>query len=362
MYFKYIVIGAGLAGLTISERIANKLNEKVLLIEKRSVIGGNIFDYYDNNGILIHKYGPHIFHTNYKNVWDYLNNFTRWRNYQHKVLSYVDGNYVPMPITLDTINKLYNMNLSLDDYKKYLENIRVPKNEILHSKDVVINKVGLDLYNKFFKEYTKKQWGVYPEYLDKEVTSRIPIRYSRDNRYFTDKYQGIPSEGYTKMCLNMIENTNIKILLNTDYKEILHDLEYDYLICTAPVDYYFNYKYGVLKYRSIKFEFENFIEEDFQNSAVINYPNDYDFTRITEYKKITGQKSHTTTISKEYPCNSSEPCYPLLCEQSKVLLQKYNEEATKLKNVIFLGRLSEYKYYNMDQVIKSSLDAFKNLK
>lgn len=359
MKFKYIIVGAGLSGLTIAEKIANELNERVLIIEKRSHIGGNCYDYYNEDGILIHKYGPHIFHTNSKEVWNYLSNFTQWYYYQHRVLSYIDGQLIPMPITTETINKLYNLNLSNFEVEEFLNKQALQIDEINSSEDVVLSKAGKDIYEKFFKNYTKKQWDVYPNELDKSVISRIPVRYNRDTRYFTNKYQGMPKYGYTKMCEKMVENRNIHILLNTDYKDVINDIEYEKLIYTGPVDSYFDFKYGKLKYRSIGFEFETLNCESYQEAAVVNYPNDYDFTRITEFKKLTGQESNKTTIVREYPTWEGEPYYPYPTKDCAEQYKLYKQECDKLTNVIFIGRLAEYKYYDMDAVVKRALDVFK---
>ena len=360
MNFKYVIVGAGFAGLTIAERIANELNEHVLVIEKRNHIGGNCYDYYNEDGLLVHKYGPHIFYTNSKRVWDYLSNFTKWNYYQHRVLTYVDGNYIPMPITTETINKLYNLNLSNFEIENFLKEQSIEIEEIKNSEDVVLSKAGREIYNKFFKNYTKKQWDVYPNELDKSVISRIPVRYSRDTRYFADKYQGMPKYGYNKLFENMIKNPKIHILLNTDYKEIINDLNYDMLIYTGPIDYFFDYKHGKLKYRSVKFELETLDMTSYQDAAVVNYPNDYDFTRITEYKKLTGQVHNKTVIAREYPTWEGEPYYPV---PQKEYLEQYNcykNEAEKLENVVFVGRLAEYRYYNMDAVIERALEIFES--
>ena len=311
MYYKYVIVGAGLAGLTIAERIANLLNEQVLLIEKRGHIGGNIYDFYNEDGILIHKYGPHIFHTNDQEVYEYLSTFTKWNDFWHRVLSYVDGNLIPMPITVETINKLYHLNLSCEQVK------------------------------------------------DTSVISRIPVRYNRDTRYFADKYQGMPKYGYTKMCEAMASHPNIRILLQTNYKEILSDISYDTLIFTGPADEFYQYKFGHLAYRSLRLEFETFDKESYQPAPVVNYPNDYDFTRITEYKKLTGQEHKKTTIGKEFPCAEGEPYYPFPTKECRQQFALYQKEMEKETNVFFLGRLAEYRYYNMDAVVRSALDLFE---
>lgn len=358
MKYKYVVVGAGLAGLTVAERIANVLNEKVLIIEKRSHIGGNVYDSYNEAGILIHNYGPHIFHTNDREVYQYLSRFTPWNDFWHRVLTYVDGNLIPMPITVETINKLYNLNLSCQEVKDFLKKQAVPMDEVKTSKDVALSKVGEDIYKKIFETYTKKQWGIDPAEIDTSVISRIPIRLNRDTRYFSDRYQGMPKYGYTKMCEKMVDNPNIKIMLNTDYKEVIDDIEYEKMIYTGPADYFYDYKYGKLKYRSIHFVFETHNKEEYQPAPVVNYPNDYDFTRITEFKKLTWQEHKMTTILKEFPCDEGEPYYPYPTKECKELYALYKAEADKEKKVIFLGRLAEYRYYNMDAVVRRALDIF----
>lgn len=359
MKFNYVVVGAGIAGLTIAERIANVLDEKVLVIEKRNHIGGNVYDSYNEDGILIHNYGPHIFHTNDEDVYGYLSKFTKWNDFWHRVLSYVDGNLVPMPISAETINKLYNLNLSCDEVEGFLNKKAVKVDDITSSKDVAISKVGTDIYEKMFKNYTIKQWGVDPSELDTSVISRIPVRLSRDTRYFADKYQGMPKDGYTKLCENMVRNNNIKILLNTDYKEIINYIQYEKLIYTGPTDYFYDYKYGKLAYRSINFQFETLDTQSFQESPVVNYPNDYDYTRITEFKKLTGQQNDKTTILKEYPSGEGEPYYPFPTKEHKEHFAKYKKDMEAEEKVIFLGRLAQYRYYNMDAVVRSALDIFE---
>lgn len=359
MKYKYVVVGAGLAGLTLAERIATELNEKVLIIEKRGHIGGNVYDSYNEHGILIHNYGPHIFHTNDAEVYHYLSKFTPWHDFFHRVLTYVDGNLIPMPITVETVNKMYNLNLSCDELEDFLKKQAVPIDEIKTSKDVALSKVGQDIYEKIFESYTKKQWGIDPSELDTSVISRIPIRFNRDTRYFSDKYQGMPKYGYTKMCENMIKNKNIKIMLNTDYKEVIDDIEYEKLIYTGPADYFYDYKYGKLDYRSIRFEFETYNVEKYKDAPVVNYPNDYDFTRITEFKQMTGQDSKVTTIMKEFPCSDGEPYYPFPTPDCRAKYNLYKEEMLKDDKVIFVGRLAEYRYYNMDAVVRRALYIFK---
>lgn len=362
MYYKYVVVGAGLAGLTVAERIANELNEKVLVIEKRNHIGGNVYDSYNEDGILIHNYGPHIFHTNDKKVYDYLSKFTKWNDFWHRVLTYVDGNLIPMPITVETINRLYNLNLSCEEVEDFLKKKAVPIEEVKTSRDVALSRVGEEIYQKFFENYTKKQWGIDPANIDTSVISRIPIRYNRDTRYFADRYQGMPKYGYTKMCEKMVANKNIKLLLNTDYKEVIGDIRYDKLIYTGPTDYYYDYKYGKLSYRSIDFTFETFDCEKYQEAPVVNYPNDYDFTRITEFKQLTWQEHKKTTILKEFPTADGEPYYPFPTKECKAQFAKYQEDMEKETKVYFLGRLAQYRYYNMDAVVAESLSLFESIR
>lgn len=358
MKYRYVIVGSGLAGLTIAERLANISNEKVLIIEKRNHIGGNVYDSYNEDRILIQNYGPHTFHTSNKEVYEYLSLFTEWRDYQHRVLSCVDGNFIPFPISIETINELYNMHLTADEMLDFIDSKKNKIETIRSSEDVVLSKVGEDIYNKFFKNFTLKQWGISPAKLDKSVISRIPFRTNRDTRYFTDIYQGQPLHGYSAMCMKMCSNPNIKFLLNTDYKEVINDINFETLIYTGPIDYYFNYCYGKLLYRSIRLKFETHDVDSYQPGASVRYPNDYDFTRITEFKKMTGQESRKTTILKEFPCFGEEPFYPYPTQEYKELYAKYKQRADEEKNVIFVGRLAEYKYYDMDDVVERALNVF----
>lgn len=362
MYFKYVVVGAGLAGLTMAERIATQLGEKVLVIEKRGHIGGNVYDSYNDDGILVQNYGPHTFHTNDKEVFDYISQFSDWHDYQHRVMSYVDGNFVPMPIGVETVNQLYNMDLSADEFDEFIESRRIPMERIETSEDVVLSQGGMEIYEKFFKGFTIKQWGISPAELDKSVISRIPFRRNRDTRYFSDRYQGNPKHGFTRMCKTMANNPNIKFMLNTDYKEVIGDIDRDILIYTGPIDYYFDYCYGELLYRSVRMVFETHDCESYQPAPSTRYPQDYDYTRITEFKKMTGQVSPKTTILKEFPCFGGEPFYPYPTSEWKELAQRYRDRAADERNVVFLGRLAEYKYYDMDDVIRKALDCFESMR
>lgn len=359
--FDYMIVGAGLAGGVLAERLASQSGKKVLLVDKRNHIGGNTYDFYNKDGILVHKYGPHIFHTNSKDVFEYLGNFTQWRPYEHRVLASVDGMLVPIPINLNTINKLYGLNLSSSEVDAFLESKAEKKQRILTSEDVVVNKVGRELYEKFFKGYTKKQWNLDPSELDASVTSRIPTRNNRDDRYFTDSYQAIPMYGYTRMFEKMLDHPNIKVMLNTDYKEIQSSISFKKMIYTGPIDYFYDYCYGKLPYRSLEFKFETVEQEVYQSTGTVNYPNEHPYTRITEFKYLTGQKHPKTSIVYEYPKDEGDPYYPVPRPENGELYRKYQLLASREKNVHFAGRLATYKYYNMDQVVAQALTLYKKI-
>lgn len=345
----------------MAERIASQRNKKVLIVEKRNHIGGNAYDEYDEHGILVHKYGPHIFHTNSKEVFDYLSQFTKWRFYEHKVLAKHRDELYPVPINRLTINKLYNLKLQSDDeVKMFFDEVRENRYPITNSEDIIVNQVGYDLFEKFFKHYTFKQWNLEPKDLSPSVCGRIPVRTNDDCRYFTDKYQFMPKDGYTKMFEKMLSNSNIEVVLNTDYKKIVNDIKYDKMIYTGPIDYFFDYMHGKLPYRSIRFEWENHNTEIYQEEAVINYVDTTELnTRVTEYKYITGKNSESTIISREYAQLDGEPYYPIPTKANNELFTKYFKEAKKEDNVIFCGRLAEYSYYNMDQAIAKSFKSYK---
>jgi UDP-galactopyranose mutase len=333
----------------------------VLLVDRRAHVGGNAYDCFDDHGILIHKYGPHIFHTASKEVFDYLSRFTSWRQYQHKVLASVDGQLVPIPINLDTINRLYGLSLSSFELDQWFAE-RAEKKEVCRtSEDVVVSKVGRELYEKFFRGYTRKQWGLDPSELDAQVTARVPTRTNRDDRYFTDAYQAMPKFGFTRLFEKMLDHPNIKLMLNTDYREVKKWVHYDELVFTGPVDEYFDYRYGKLPYRCLEFKHETINREWVQPVAVINYPNDYAYTRVTEFKHLTGQEHQKTSIVYEFSCAEGDPYYPIPRAENAGLYSKYSALAEQTPNVHFVGRLATYKYYNMDQVVAQALTTFAKI-
>lgn len=359
--FDYLIVGAGFAGSVLAERLAHIAGKKVLIIDKRNHIGGNAFDHYNKDGILVHKYGPHIFHTNSREVFDYLGNFTDWRPYQHKVLASVDGQLLPIPINLTTINNMYGLALSSDQLEGFFSERAIKKTPVLTSEDVVVGRVGKELYEKFFKGYTKKQWDLDPSELDASVTARVPVRTNKDDRYFTDTFQAMPAGGYTRMFEKMLDHPNIKIMLNTDYKEIVQQVPFKKMIYTGPIDRYFDYRFGKLPYRSLEFKFETLDTETAQPVGTINFPNENSYTRTTEFKYLTGQKHSKTALVSEYPKADGDPYYPIPTRENAALYKQYEALADSCANTYFTGRLATYKYYNMDQVVAQSLALFKKL-
>ena len=355
--YDYLIVGAGFAGSVMAERLASQLNKKVLVVEKRNHIGGNAYDEYDEHGILVHKYGPHIFHTNSNKIFNYLSQFTEWIPYEHKVLAKLNGELYSIPINRLTINKLYNLDLkSENEIAEFYKNVRENRYPVKNSEDIIVNQVGIDLFEKFFKHYTKKQWKLEPKDLAPTVCGRIPVRINDDCRYFTDKYQFMPKDGYTKMFERMLAHKNIEVALNTDFKKILNDVIFNKMIYTGPIDYFFDYEFGKLPYRSIRFENRNFKVNYIQENAVINHVGDeVEFTRATEYKHVTKQKAESTTISYEFPLLEGDPYYPVPNKENQTKYFLYQEKASKLNTTILCGRLAEYRYYEMNHVISRSL-------
>jgi UDP-galactopyranose mutase len=363
--YDYLVVGAGFAGSVIAERLASQHGARVLLIDRRPHIGGNAYDEPNEAGILYHKYGPHIFHTNSQQVVDYLSQFTDWRPYEHRVRAYVRGQLVPIPINRTTLNKLFDLDLKSDEEAaEYLASRAEPVDEIQTSEDVVINAVGRELYELFFRGYTRKQWGLDPSELDKQVTSRIPTRTNTDDRYFNDTFQGMPLEGYTKMFEQMLDHPLIDKRLGTDFRD-LKDQAFeiaDHIVYTGPIDEYFDFRFGKLPYRSLRFDHQTLDQEQFQEVAVVNYPcEEVPFTRISEYKHLTGQQSPVTTVTYEYPSAEGDPYYPIPRPENQELFKRYEALADATDDVTFVGRLATYRYYNMDLIVGQALATFRRI-
>jgi UDP-galactopyranose mutase len=356
--FDYLIVGAGFAGSVLAERLAAGSDKKVLICDKRPHVGGNAYDHYNEAGILVHKYGPHIFHTNSREVFEYLSRFTEWRPYQHRVRASVDGQIVPIPINLDTINSLYGLSLTSFEVEEFFNKVAEPVERVLTSEDVVVSKVGRELYEKFFRNYTRKQWGLDPSELDASVTSRVPTRTNRDDRYFTDTYQAMPLHGYTRLFEKMLDHPNIKIMLNCDYREIEKEISFREMIYTGPVDSYFDYCYGKLPYRSLEFKHETHHMALFQSAPVVNYPNEQLYTRVTEFKYLTGQEHSKTSIVYEFPKAEGDAYYPVPRKENADLYSRYRALADETPKVHFVGRLATYKYYNMDQIVAQALTTY----
>lgn len=359
--YDFIIVGAGFAGAVCGQQLA-ELGHTVLLIDKRPHIGGNAYDKFDENGVLIHPYGPHIFHTNSKRIFEYLSRFTDWRFYEHRVLAVVDGRHYPIPINRTTVNHLYGLNLSEEEVEKYLESVRESRQPTKTSEDVVLNSVGSDLCDKFFRGYTRKQWGLDLSELSAGVAARIPTRTNDDDRYFTDTFQFMPAQGYTKMFERMLSDERIEVRLSTELDDVRNTDQWDHMIYTGPIDAYFGYCYGKLPYRSLTFEHQHLAETaHYQAKGTVNYPNDYDYTRITEFKYLTGQRHDGTSIVREYPQAEGDPYYPVPRPENEALFKRYEALADAEKDVSFVGRLAQYRYYNMDQVIGAALSCVEKL-
>ncbi len=360
--FDYLIVGAGFAGSVLAERLASDAGQRVLVIDRRNHVGGNAYDRVNEDGILVHQYGPHIFHTNSGEVFGYLSRFTQWRPYEHRVLSRVSGKLLPIPINLDTINGLYGLQLDSDALIEFFARRAEPVTPCRTSEDVVVSRVGRELYELFFRNYTRKQWGLDPSQLDASVTSRIPIRNNSDGRYFEDRYQAMPLHGYTRLFENLLSHPNIRVSLGTAYEDVIHERLARNTIYTGPIDEYFGCRYGKLPYRSLRFEHRTLDKTRLQPVAVVNYPNDHAYTRITEYKHLTGQCHAKTSVTFEYPQDEGDPYYPVPRPENAALYAKYKAAAAAQRGVEFVGRLATYKYYNMDQVVAQSLAAYARIR
>ena len=360
-HFDYLVVGAGFAGATLAERLAADAGKRVLVVDRRPHIGGNAFDVHDDAGVLIHQYGPHIFHTNSDEIVRHLSRFTGWRTYEHRVLASVRGKLVPIPINRTTLNALYGLDLRTDEAAAaFLASRAEPVARIQTSEDVVVSAVGRELYELFFQGYTRKQWGVDPSGLDKSVTSRVPTRTNTDDRYFSDSFQAMPKHGFTRMFENMLDHDNITVSTGVEFADAQADVLYDRLVFTGPVDEFFGHRHGALPYRSLRFEHQTHDVEQFQPVAVVNHPSpETPYTRVSEYKHLTGQKHPKTSITYEYPAAEGDPYYPIPRAENQALYKRYEEMALARPDVTFVGRLATYRYYNMDQVVGQALAAYR---
>ncbi len=361
--YDWLIVGAGFAGSVLAERIASQLDQTVLLIDRRPHIGGNAFDELDGTGVLMHRYGPHIFHTNSADIFEYLSQFTEWRPYEHRVLGQVRDKLVPIPINRTTLNTLYNLSLeSEEEAQAYLDSVSEPVPDIKTSEDVVVNAVGRELYELFFQGYTRKQWGLDPSELDKSVTARVPTRTNTDDRYFTDTFQAMPKDGYTKMFERMLKHRNIEIRLSTEWADIRNEGSFRNVIFTGPIDEYYDFRFGRLPYRSLRFEHKHVARPTFQSAGTVNYPSsDVPYTRISEYKYLTGQIHPHTTVTYEYPSADGDPYYPIPRPENQELFKRYEELSLREAGVHFVGRLATYRYYNMDQVVGQALAKFRRI-
>ncbi len=357
-----LVIGAGFAGSTIARTLADA-GRRVLVIDRREHVGGNAYDEADEHGILVHRYGPHIFHTNSRKVVDFLSRFTDWQPYEHRVLSHVSDQLLPFPINRDTINRLYGLDLDEDGVRLFYEEAREPQERITNSEELVLDAVGPDLYKRFFLGYTRKQWDMEPSELKAGVAARIPVRTNTDDRYFTDSFQAMPREGFTRMFERMLDHPNITLELGTDFFSMRDRMRAEHIVYTGPVDAWFDYRFGRLPYRSLHFEHEHLSDREWlQPVATINYPDEsIPYTRITEFKHMTGQKHPGTSIVREYPSAEGDPYYPVPSDASERLYRRYRILAEKETGVTFLGRLAQYRYYNMDQVVAAALKTARKL-
>lgn len=361
MNYDYVVVGAGFAGSTLAERMASECDARVLVIDARSHVGGNAYDPLDEHGVRVHRYGPHIFHTSSPRVVDYLSRFTAWRPYEHRVLASVDGRAVPLPICAGTVAALYGLELDPTEMAAFFEARRERPATVRNSEEAIVSRVGRELYDALFAGYTRKHWGRDPSELDASVCGRVPVRTDADDRYFSDSFQAMPKAGYEALFARMLDHPNIEVALGERYEDLPKSLRFEHLVYTGPVDAYFNYCFGPLPYRSLTFEFQTHRVERFQSVAVVNYPGPEPYTRVTEFKHLTGQRHPWTTISREYARDAGEPYYPIPTPENRAAYAKYAAKAATEGRVTFVGRLAEYRYYNMDQVVASALRTFDEL-
>jgi UDP-galactopyranose mutase len=353
--FDYLVVGAGFGGSVMAERLASELGQRVLLCDKRPHLGGNAHDEEDRAGILIHTYGPHIFHTSSERIFRYLSRFSAFRPYEHRVLAHVDGRLLPFPINLTTLERLYGRSFDAEQAEAFFRERAEPVPHPKNSEEVVVSKIGRELYEKFFRNYTKKQWGRDPSELDASVAARVPARLNRDDRYFTDEFQAMPLRGFTRLFENMVAHPNIRLELGVDYRDVLKDVRVRKLVYTGPIDAFFDYRFGLLPYRSLEFRYQTFDCQEVQPVAVVNYPNEHEYTRVTEFKHLTGQSHPKSSVVYEYPKAVGDPYYPIPSAETAAIYEKYRTLADAARDTYFVGRLATYRYYNMDQVVGQAL-------
>jgi UDP-galactopyranose mutase len=346
----------------MAERLASESNKRVLVVDRRPHVAGNAFDRLDDAGVLIHQYGPHIFHTASARIFDYLSRFSTFRPYEHRVLASVDGRLVPFPINLNTLERLYDRSFSAEEAEAFFDARAEPVAHATTSEQVVVGKIGRELYEKLFRNYTRKQWGRDPSELDASVAARVPARTNRDDRYFTDEFQAMPAHGYTRLFENMLSHDNVRVVLGTDYRDLVKQVSFRHLIYTGPIDAFFDYRYGPLPYRSLEFKFQTLDRERLLPVGVVNFPNEHAYTRVTEFKHLTGQRHPKTTVVYEYPRGDGDPYYPIPSPETAETYRKYKELADATRGVHFVGRLATYKYYNMDQVVGQALATFDRIR
>jgi UDP-galactopyranose mutase len=364
--FDTLVVGAGYAGAIMAERLASQCGQSVLVVDRRPHIAGNAYDYPDGHGVRVHAYGPHIFHTNARGVVEYLSSFTDWRPYEHRVVAKVGEQLLPIPINRTTVNRLYGLDLRTDEeVEAFYAEHAVEVDYVRTSEDAVVSKIGWDLYEKFFRGYTRKQWKRDPQELHASVCARIPVRTNTDDRYFTDWHQAMPSDGYTAMFERILDHPRVEVRLETDFDDVRDSVAYAHLVYTGPIDAFFDYEYGALPYRSLEWELRN--EPTLggglvQPVASINFSSeDVPWTRITEFRHLTGQVHDSSTLAVEFPRSEGHPYYPVPNDESRALYKRYEARAAELPDVTFVGRLARYQYLNMDQVVAQALAAFEKL-
>jgi UDP-galactopyranose mutase len=365
--YDVLVVGAGFAGSVMAQRLASRAGLRVLVIDRRPHIGGNAFDEYDEHGVLVHRYGPHVFHTNAEKVWQYLSGFTSWIDYEHRVLAMVDGKTLPMPINRTTLNELYGLSLKTeDDVERFLAERAEPRERMETSEDSVVARFGWDLYERFFRGYTTKAWGMDPRELHAQVCARIPVRFNTDDRYFGDSFQRMPAEGFTAMFTRILDHELIDVSVGVEYVDVKDEVDYSHLVWTGPIDELYGYRFGKLQYRSLDFEFRSQPTRNLglvQPACVVNYPAlEVPYTRITEYRHMTGQLRHDwTTLHVEHPRAEGDPYYPIPKVENRELYKRYENLSEQEGGVTFVGRLARYQYLNMDQVVGQALATYERL-